>query len=296
MAAVLRYPYEALTDSTDYLQIDISTYTKIGPKLVNSPVDNRVNVGNNLVGDTKSQNLSTTSFKSNTGTILLPMPSNIQDGNSVSYADDSLNGLVAQAVTQTTKVMTTENVSGLLGGLEGLLQVAGSEDLRKTVLRSLAAQAVNVFGGNVTVDQMLARETGEIFNPNMELLFNGVTLRAFKFSFKMTPRNAKESQQIRLIIRSLKQNMAPKSGTNDNFLSTPNIFELRYRQGNNDHDFLHKFKQCFLTDIAVNYTGENVYATYADGSPISYVMDLSFKEIAPIYAGDYNDNDLGVGF
>ena len=296
MAAVLRYPYEALTDSTDYLQIDITTYTKIGPKLVNSPVDNRVNVGNNLVGDTKSQNLSTTSFKSNTGTILLPMPSNIQDGNSVSYADDSLNGLVAQAVTQTTKVMTTENVSGLLGGLEGLLQVAGSEDLRKTVLRSLAAQAVNVFGGNVTVDQMLARETGEIFNPNMELLFNGVTLRAFKFSFKMTPRNAKESQQIRLIIRSLKQNMAPKSGTNDNFLSTPNIFELRYRQGNNDHDFLHKFKQCFLTDIAVNYTGENVYATYADGSPISYVMDLSFKEIAPIYAGDYNDNDLGVGF
>ena len=290
MAAVLRYPYEALTDSTDYLQIDISTYTKIGPnKLVNSPVDNRVNVGNNLVGDTKSQNLSTTSFKSNTGTILLPMPSNIQDGNSVSYADDSLNGLVAQAVTKTTKVMTTENVSGLLGGVEGLLRVADSEDLRKTVLRSLAAQAVNVFGGNVTVDQMLARETGEIFNPNMELLFNGVTLRAFKFSFKMTPRNAKESQQIRLIIRSLKQNMAPKSGTNDNFLSTPNIFELRYRQGNNDHDFLHKFKQCFLTDIAVNYTGENVYATYADGSPISYVMDLSFKEIAPIYASDYDE-------
>ena len=300
MAAVLRYPYEALTDSTDYLQIDISTYTKIGPnKLVNSPVDNRVNVGNNLVGDTKSQNLSTTSFKSNTGTILLPMPSNIQDGNSVSYADDSLNGLTAAAVQGVTEAMTVENAQQFFsnkGGIANLINLAGSEDVKGALLRSLAAQAVSVFGGNVTVDQLLARQTGEIFNPNMELLFNGVTLRAFKFSFKMTPRNAKESQQIRLIIRSLKQNMAPKSGTNDNFLSTPNIFELRYRQGNNDHDFLHKFKQCFLTDIAVNYTGENVYATYADGSPISYVMDLSFKEIAPIYAGDYNDNDLGVGF
>lgn len=299
MAAVLRYPYEALTDSTDYLQIDISTYTKIGSKLVNSPVDNRVNVGNNLVGDTKSQNLSTTSFKSNTGTILLPMPSNIQDGNSVSYADDSLNGLTAAAVQGVTEAMTVENAQQFFsnkGGIANLINLAGSEDVKGALLRSLAAQAVSVFGGNVTVDQLLARQTGEIFNPNMELLFNGVTLRAFKFSFKMTPRNAKESQQIRLIIRSLKQNMAPKSGTNDNFLSTPNIFELRYRQGNNDHDFLHKFKQCFLTDIAVNYTGENVYATYADGSPISYVMDLSFKEIAPIYAGDYNDNDLGVGY
>lgn len=301
MAAVLRYPYEALTDSTDYLQIDISTYTKIGPKLVNSPVDNRVNVGNNLVGDTKSQDLSTTSFKSNTGTILLPMPSNIQDGNSVSYADDSLNGLVAGAVSKVTGVLNVDITSAnagkqLTGGIAGLVEMLANPDVKTAYMRSLAAQAVSIFGGNVTVDQLLARETGEIFNPNMELLFNGVTLRAFKFSFKMTPRNAKESQQIRLIIRSLKQNMAPKSGTNDNFLSTPNIFELRYRQGNNDHDFLHKFKQCFLTDIAVNYTGENVYATYADGSPISYVMDLSFKEIAPIYAGDYNDNDLGVGF
>ena len=92
--------------------------------------------------------------------------------------------------------------------------------------------------------------------------------------------------------------MAPKSVTNDNFLSTPNIFELRYKQGNRNHEFLHKFKQCFLTDIAVNYTGENVYATYADGSPISYVMDLSFKEIAPIYAGDYDIGDglEGVGY
>jgi hypothetical protein len=274
------------------LQIDISTYTKIGPKLVNSPVDNRVNVGNNLVGDTKSENLSKTSFKSNTGTILLPMPSNIQDGNSVSYADDSLNGLTATAVQGVTEIMnasTAKEFFSNTGGFEKLFQLAGGGDVKEALLRSLAAQAVNVFSGNVTADQILARQTGEIFNPNMELLFNGVTLRAFKFSFKMTPRNAKESQQIRLIIRSLKQNMAPKSGTNDNFLSTPNIFELRYRQGNNDHDFLHKFKQCFLTDIAVNYTGENVYATYADGSPISYVMDLSFKEIAPIYASDYDE-------
>jgi hypothetical protein len=301
--AVLRYPYEALTNSTDYLQIDISTYTKIGPKLVNSPANNRVNVVNNLVENTKSQNLSTTSFKSNTGTILLPMPSNIQDGNSVSYADDSLNGLVAGAVSKVTGVLNVDITSEgagkqLTGGAAGLVGMLANPDVKTAYMRSLAAQAVSVFGGNVTVDQLLARETGEIFNPNMELLFNGVTLRAFKFSFKMTPRNVKESQQIRLIIRSLKQNMAPKSGTNDNFLSTPNIFELRYKQGNRNHDFLHKFKQCFLTDIAINYTGENVYATYADGSPISYLMDLSFKEIAPIYAGDYDSDDglQGVGY
>jgi hypothetical protein len=48
--------------------------------------------------------------------------------------------------------------------------------------------------------------------------------------------------------------------------------------------------------MAVNYTGENVYATYGDGTPVSMIMDLSFKELEPIYADDYNTNEEGVGY
>ena len=33
--------------------------------------------------------------------------------------------------------------------------------------------------------------------------------------------------------------------TFNNFLRTPDVFELRYRQGANT-SFLHKFKQCFM--------------------------------------------------
>ena len=95
-------------------------------------------------------------------------------------------------------------------------------------------------------------------------------------------------------MRSLKRNMAAKSG--GTFLGAPNIFELRYRQGNGDHKFLHKFKPCALTDMAVNYTGENVYATYRDGTPVSMTMDLTFKELVPIYESDYVDSDSTVGY
>ena len=42
--------------------------------------------------------------------------------------------------------------------------------------------------------------------------------------------------------------------------------------------------------MSVNYTGENVYATYNDGTPISLVLNLTFKELVPIYEEDYNDN------
>jgi hypothetical protein len=122
-----------------------------------------------------------------------------------------------------------------------------------------------------------------------------VTLRTFRFSFKMTPRDSKESEQVRLIIRSLKKNMSakPDSGT---FLKSPNVFDLVYRQGPGDHKFLHKFKPAALTDMSVNYTGENVYATYHDGTPISISMDLTFKELVPIYENDYDSVPRGVGF
>ena len=73
-------------------------------------------------------------------------------------------------------------------------------------------------------------------------------------------------------------------------------------KGGSDHPFLHKFKQCFLTDMSVNYTGEGTYATYGGlpkdggGTPVSMVMDLGFKELEPIYAGDYTDDLGGVGY
>ena len=67
-------------------------------------------------------------------------------------------------------------------------------------------------------------------------------------------------------------------------------------RGPDPHPFLHKFKPCFLTDMSVNYTGEGTYAVYGDsadgggGTPISMIMDLGFKEVEPIYAGDYVDD------
>jgi len=304
MATVFRYPFSAITEKTDYLQLDIVKYAAVGSGLVGAR-GNRSNTVNANVSKTKPAKSGVGALNS---TIVLPMPSNIQDGNSVRYSDDSLNGIVAAAVEGTTAVMTAQGGSGVSGMAQATLTAMQTQfgeffnqyggAAKELIIRSLAAQSVNIFGGNVTPDQILARQQGDIFNPNMELLFNGVTLRSFKFSFKMTPRSEDEAKQVRSIIKTLKKNMAPIY-TDTTYLTTPNIFELRYRKGGNDHPFLHRFKQCALTDINVNYTGENVYATYGGdlAAPVSMIMDLTFKELEPIYNEDYTDgDDQGVGF
>ena len=52
--------------------------------------------------------------------------------------------------------------------------------------------------------------------------------------------------------------------------------------------------------MTVNYTNSGTFASYADGTPVSIQMNLTFKELNPIYQEDYEEfsaNDsLGVGF
>lgn len=322
---VLRYPAESLTEHTDYLQIDIEKYQEIGPTLINAAGSGaRYVIGNftqNRANRTTPGRLSRRPLI-NAGTILLPIPSNLQDSNNVVYGDSRMNGLAAAGVNAVGGAMAGigEAIgSGFTGpdrdkfGLESVKNNLKDEIFREfgrnsttalqtaadVITKQFAADAVNIFGANVTVNQLLARGNGEILNPNMELLFSDVTIRNFRFSFKLTPRNPKEAEQVRLIIRAFKRNMAPQAqggvaGSGNFFLRTPNVFKLRYRSGSKDHPFLNKFKQCFLTDMQTTYTGDGVYATYDDGTPVSMQLDLSFKEIQPIYDVDY-DEKPGTG-
>ena len=107
---------------------------------------------------------------------------------------------------------------------------------------------------------------------------------------------------VKLIIRALKSSSAVKRRTNKGqggiFLGAPDVFELRYLKDGGDHPFLPNIKHCALTGMSVNYTNAGTYATYSDGTPVSMRMDLTFKELNPVYFEDYEnmDADGGVGF
>ena len=303
---VLRYPLEALTDQTDYLQIDIEKYVPLG-SYVSAPGDNQRYVTGNFFGSDRAGRRSSNRLSKkpliNAGTILLPVPSNLQDSNNVQFDTSTLNGLAAAGVKAAENVMSADlknlgqDMTNMAQEAKGTLRQGMGENAsavgRNLISKFLASKAVGIFNANVTTNQLLARGNGEILNPNMELLFGGPTLRNFRFNFKLTPRNEKEAEQVRLIIRAFKRNMAPQAqgGTLDSgnfFLKSPNVFSLRYRTGRKNHPFLNRFKQCFLSDMSTTYTGEGIYSTYDDGTPVSILLDLSFKEIQPIYDIDYD--------
>ncbi len=309
---ILRYPAELITEHTDYLQIDIERYAEIGKA---NYISNTGGSSRYVIGNRKTNRAGQTTKLSsrpliNDGTILLPIPSNISDANNVTYGESRMNGLTAAGISAAEELVGDNSISDLLAGknidLSGL-ENAGDKIVKMmggdpseaaltaadVLTKELTASAVNIFDANVTANQLLARSNGEIINPNMEILFSDVTLRNFSFRYKILPRNKREAEQVRLIIRAFKRNMAPQAvgsdGASDFFLRSPNVFKLRYRSGNKDHPFLNRFKQCFLTDMQTKYTGEGVYSTYDDGTPVSMELTLSFKELQPIYDIDYDE-------
>lgn len=297
MAEAIRYPSDMEVDiDTDYFSIKLYRYD-------HSDFSTSFTVGKLI-----------DSFKSTTiplGSIYLPMPSNIQDSNAVSWGESKMSDLTAAGVAAGGALMDIDFANldstarkNLKDKLENIGSSLSIENIQNLVKSQLSAEAVNVLGGNVTLDQILARSSGQIVNQNNRLLFNGVTLREFNFSFKLTPRNEKDMDNIKKIIRKLKMHMNASNNTSEDgrgrnmFIKTPGYFDLEYRKGNDQHPFLPSFKECALKNMAVNYTGENVYATYHDGTPISMIMDLTFQELVPIYAEDYNDEigTIGVGY
>ena len=255
-----------------------------------------------------------TRIKNNTKTkynIELPMPQEVNDSNQVTWGDDRMNAIQLAGLAIAKNIMeegpanaiqkSQQAIRAMMSGVK--LPDIGSETTN-AVRAALAGAAVGALGGNISADSVIARSTGQILNSNLELLFQGVNLRTFPYSITFSPRSSDEAIVVKAIIRSLKQSMSPKAGNYNGsaqgiFLQSPDLFQLEYLKDGAPHPFLNKFKLAALTGMSVNYTNSGTYTSYEDGTPVNLRMDLTFKEINPIYHEDYlpfNGAGEGVGF
>lgn len=239
----------------------------------------------------RSENIA--KYEKNARYIYLPIPQVITDNTSVSYAQDTLNPLQVVGLKAASEAI--DDPAGALGkGVKAAQQLIESSTninpgTAKLINTVLSGTAVNQLGGNVNATSLITRSTGQVLQSNMELLFDAPTLRSFPFVFDFTPRNRDEGQMVMKIIRTIKQAIVPKNGNNGVFINSPDLFQLQYITADGrDHPFLNKFKIGAMSDISVNYAASGTYATYADGTPVHIQMSLTFKELNPVYAEDYD--------
>ena len=239
--------------------------------------------------------------------IELPIPQEVSDSNVVTWGEDQMNIFQLAGITAASQFQKNagQSFQQALDFMQKGIKFDGFDDGTQNAIRNaISGAAVNQLGGNVNASSIISRTTGQVLNSNLELLFSGVNLRSFPFSVTFTPRYYEEMLEVKQIIRQLKSSMNAKGKTMSGgsasgvFLKSPDVFSLRYLHNGQDHPFLNSFKMCALTGMSVNYTNSGTYASYSDGSPVSIRLNMTFKELNPIYSEDYDgmDESMGVGY
>lgn len=316
---ILQYPNDLDTSIQDYFEIQVFQY-RAAKKLpsLNQGTDHLGNLSSisNLRGKRQNQRL-----QNMIATIQLPIPNSLSDTNSVGWGEGTMSSVAGEILGPATEGLLAGDESALKGlqGFvdttgkigKGVFTALGEEAVRRRKQLGLISKAANLAGISFDVNQAIAR-FGAVENPNLELLFNGPSLRSFTFTIRFTPRSADESVIVRRIIRILKEHSAVKNpgqlggisnATSQNYmLGTPDVFKLRYIKAKTQKDIkgLNKFKTCALKSINVNYTGEaGRFAAYdEDSQPITSIVNLTFGELLPIYDKDYkeftSEDDVGL--
>ncbi len=239
--------------------------------------------------------------------IELPIPQEVSDSNVVTWGEDQMNIFQLAGITAASQFQKNagQSFQQALDFMQKGIKFDGFDEGTQNAIRNaISGAAVNQLGGNVNSASIISRTTGQVLNSNLELLFSGVNLRSFPFSVTFTPRYYEEMLEVKQIIRQLKSSMNAKGMTMSGgsasgvFLKSPDVFSLRYLHNGQDHPFLNSFKMCALTGMSVNYTNSGTYASYSDGSPVSIRLNMTFKELNPIYSEDYDgmDESMGVGY
>lgn len=289
----LVYPTKIRDNGQDFIKFTVIKYIPRKLNVISTGfgrLDNR--------RDASNENLRPDQEKEIKGSIILPIQPSISDNNSVDWNGTGLDPL---GMTLTSVGLNLASPSLTQSDLDSLFLNAGQTLSDANVQRAfrlyLAQKAAGVSG-------LLSRVAGAVVNPNIELLFQGPTLRPFNFTFRLSPRDQGEAKIVRQIIRVFKQYSAVGTASGGLFLTTPNVFNIQYVSKNNEneiienHQSLNRIKTCALKSISVDYTPDGSYMTFSDEerTMTSYNLSMQFQELEPVTTEDYkplSDNEIG---
>jgi hypothetical protein len=284
----VQYPLKLSLANQDCIKFSIIEYKAPGL------TPNQSQAGSRIVKLDANKNPGFGKDRKILGTITLPIPAGINDRNPADWQDNKIDEIqkAFTDISLSTIISGGQGgVSATQGQVNALAPGGNTNALQQKIATSLAEAATGA-------SNILSRQFGAVANPNLELLFNGPSLRSFTFNFRFTPRESKEAQEVRKIIRYFKQAMSVKRSKSSLLLRAPHTFAISYLSKNTDHPYLNKFKECALIDCAVSYTPDGTYMTYTDSSMTAYELSLTFNELEPIFDDDYGKEKeiTSIGF
>lgn len=229
-----------------------------------------------------------------TGQPNTPAPAGESAAVSVSDVTSAVKKAWGNKINLTTRTSTTSSGSITLYMPEGLQFQTQAQYGELSVMQAISSlftgkssnsdpgktSMVDKFGGLGGVAKLGLNYAGYVFNPQQQLMFEGINFRKFSMSFTFTPYSASEAYTVNQIITKFRSAAAPTTVTGFfGFLfNPPSQFDISFKSNGNDNPYINKVKRCYLENVDVNYTPNGWAAHSLDGSPVQTTMSLSFVE------------------
>lgn len=244
--------------------------------------------------------------------VALYMPDTLSMSYSADYQDFSLTeslgagGKIAASAISAYDAFESGGLDGLKKNLVN--QAVGPQGAE------LAGKVLDKYAGTQNAADTLLRAQGRAINPQMQLLYKGVSLRQFQLQFLFTPKNKGEADTVTSIIDTFNYHFHPSIGSaskgdQGQYFVMPSIFNLQFKFTGNDSAVgsiinsvlgafgplgtalapspakkgdenarLFKVGDCVLESMEVNYA-PNGWASHTDGAPVQTSLTLGFKEM-----------------
>ena len=230
--------------------------------------------------------------------IIMYMPQDVQDQFQANWEGKKFG-------TNTAGIVASAGRTGMVSKLEEATKALKGAVDRGTVEAGAAIVtklSEKLTGDSITAGDLFGGISGVARNPNVELLFQSMKLRTFDLTFKMAPFGEVDVQNMETIIRIFKRAMLPEYKLGDTpvfgtkgenspaieagFIKVPKVVHVNYMRGGERNRFLPRYKMCAITDVNVNYTPDNVYATFDRSSPVAVEIKISFMETKLVFSED----------
>ena len=201
----------------------------------------------------------------------LPLPEELNDNLSINYSTENLGTLIGSGMetfdTMGTKGTFTPEVVQALG--ENALAGLGT-------FRDRLLNFQNRFTG-LNIRAAIEAYSGLRFNEYQVVLFKSPNFKRHRFSWRLVPKNEKESNNIAKLINIFKFCASPGLVGQTGFLfEFPEILRVSLHP---QTEYLYEFKPCVVENISVNYAPNGLSFYKSTKAPVAVDFSISLQEV-----------------
>jgi hypothetical protein len=128
--------------------------------------------------------------------------------------------------------------------------------------------------------KLILRGQGLAFNPQQQLLFDGIDFRTYQMAFVFTPYSKQEAETVEKIIKQFKVHSAPKIANfgAGMFFIPPSTFTPKFFFNDQENKKISRIAESVIESVDVNYA-PNGFSTMSDGAATQIQLTINFKEI-----------------